>query len=58
LTGAGPARARAGDGRLALLGWLWRAQARAQPGRALTAVFAIAVGVALALLWALVWWAV
>lgn len=24
--------ARAADGRLALLGWLWRAQARAQPG--------------------------
>jgi len=40
---------RAADGRLALLGWLWRAQARAQPGRALTAVLAIAVGVALAL---------
>ncbi len=41
--------ARAADGRLALLGWLWRAQARAQPGRALTAVLAIAIGVALAL---------
>lgn len=49
VTGVASARARPGDGRLALLGWLWRAQAHAQPGRALTAVFAIAVGVALAL---------
>lgn len=37
------------DGRLALLGWLWRAQWRSQRARALTVVFAIAVGVALAL---------
>ena len=41
--------ARAADGRLALLAWLWRVQVRTQPGRALTAVVAIAVGVALAL---------
>ncbi len=37
------------DGRIALLGWLWRAQWRAQRPRALTAVVAIAIGVALAL---------
>ena len=42
-------RKRAIDGRFALLGWLWRAQVRAQPGRAMTAVVAIAIGVALAL---------
>lgn len=49
MTAAPAPGARAGDGRIALLGWLWRAQARAQPGRALTAVLAIAIGVALAL---------
>lgn len=32
-----------------LLGWLWRAQWQAQPGRSLAATLAIAIGVALAL---------
>ena len=35
--------------RLTLLGWLWAGQWRAHPGRAVTAVLAIAIGVALAL---------
>ena len=35
--------------RVALAGWLWRAQFRAQPGRVLAATLAIAIGVALAL---------
>ncbi|MBN9425843.1 MAG: ABC transporter permease, partial [Burkholderiales bacterium] len=34
---------------LTLLGWLWRAQWRTQPGRSIAAVVAIAIGVALAL---------
>jgi len=49
MSSAASAPAHRSDGRLALLGWLWRAQAQAQPGRALTAVAAIAIGVSLAL---------
>jgi putative ABC transport system permease protein len=45
----GATEPRRAGGRLVLLRWIWIAQWRAQPGRALIAGIAIAIGVALAL---------